>query len=126
MPEKKKRKKKKMSKVELVDKLFGSSNYAEIDKTNLQIILDMQENCLYVSKICNTELKKIKTFLKSCEDWEERRFKMQELDEVLGRMKTALSMFKSVQPQATKDVGDAIRQDLEKIRSQIEFLEEEE
>ena len=110
--------------------LFKHSTYKKLDDNNVRVIIAVQNACLDIVKICAGTIKGIRGELsKQCKEYEGgcsvRLQYMSELNETSQMLKRAVDTFKGVQPDANKDISDAMLQELTEIREKMEQLEKE-
>lgn len=109
--------------------LFKHSTYRKLDENNVRVILAVQTACLDIVKICATTIKGIRAELKRLREYEGgcsvRLQYMNELNEAGTMLKRAVDTFKGVQPDANKDVSDAMLAELTEIREKMEQAQRE-
>lgn len=113
-------------KTDEVKKLFKQSIYYKLDQNNLKLILSVQHACLDVVKVCATTIKAIQKQLKR-HDYEQgckvRGELLGELNEASTMLKRTVDTFKGVQPDANKDLSEAMLRELTRIREEMEVAQ---
>ena len=117
----------KKTKTNLVEKNFKSSLYFKIDDNNIKIILEIQRACFDIARICADQISRIRLELKETPNvfpYMERKNLLEELVENVAMLQKAAGTFKSVQPESTRDISEAMLVELTKIKEGMEKAEE--